>query len=76
MNIYKVATDEEYIDYDTYDSAIVVALNEKQARELTDVENYGLFWVQKSEELTVTLVGKASEEYTHALVLLASFNAG
>jgi hypothetical protein len=76
MFIYKIVTDKKYVDYDTYDSAVVVAHSEDEARRIKDLDNYSLYWVQPIEELTVTLVGIADESITEPCILVASFNAG
>lgn len=76
MNLYKITTDEEFVEYDTYDSAVVVAESEEQAREIRGDEFTGLFWVQKTKDLKVELVGKADDSFTSPCVLIASFNAG
>lgn len=90
MNIYKISQDEN-IDYDTYDSAIVAAENEEIARRMSPdtgkqiedwkhpdgeiFEIYRTTWCSKPELVTVKLIGKAVKG-TEQGVILASFNAG
>jgi hypothetical protein len=89
MNIYKIWRDE-CIDYDTYDSAIVVAENEKAARLMhpSGIEYTwnGNDWVYLSthvsggdwttpDKVKVELIGYITNS-DESKVLLASFNAG
>jgi hypothetical protein len=80
MNIYLIEQDTNN-NYDTFDSAIVAASTEDEARLIHPMEienwdgkrdNYGT-WVN-SEMVTVTLIGLAVNNKKG--VLLASFNAG
>lgn len=80
MNIYLIEQDEN-TNYDTYDSAIVTAETEDQARLTHPTgkpnwdgkdENYSV-WCG-AEYVTVTLIGKSDVKING--VLLASFNAG
>ena len=80
MNIYLIEQNKN-TDYDTYDSAIVTAETEEQAR-LTHPEGKPN-WDGKDERystwcgaeyVTVTLVGKSDVKTSG--VLLASFRAG
>lgn len=85
MNIYLISQNENN-GYDTYDSAVVAAKNEEQARNTnpsdfngTELMNwkddiYGS-WCSKPEKVKVTLLGTAVEG-TPWSVLCASFNAG
>ena len=85
MNIYLVSRTDE-VDYDEYDAFIVAAKDEEQARNQHPRNNNnwcdnfgGHGWVsfRNKASLTVTVIGKASEEqYTKPTILLASFNAG
>lgn len=74
MNIYKITTDRKFVDWDTYDSAVVVANSESEAREIR--EPGVLWWVQPIEDLKVEIVGIADESIVEPCVLVASFNAG
>jgi hypothetical protein len=73
MNIYKIW--QKYnTDWDTYDSAIVTAETEEEARRITpgsDVDE----WVSDFNYVNVKLIGKAVDG-TKSRVILGSFNAG
>lgn len=74
MNLYRLKQDTNN-DYDTFDSAIVAAENEEDARNIAvgSVGKYGS-WV-KPEDVEVELIGVAKKGI-EAGVILASFNAG
>lgn len=81
MNIYLLSQEINF-DYNTYDSCIVCAENEDEARNIHPDENYGWesvikSWVQENEKdkITVELIGKANKNIKKG-VILASFNAG
>ena len=81
MNLYLISQDENN-DYDTYDSAVVCAQNEQEARMIqpngTGKEfNTGDFgtWAKYPDQVKVTLIGVADSSIAEGLVL-ASFNAG
>lgn len=79
MNIYKITTDVKFVDYDTYDSAVVVANSEEEARVTNNIDgnsNMQLFWVQPLNDLKIELIGTADKSFTKPCVLVASFNAG
>jgi hypothetical protein len=59
--------------WDTFDSAVVAADSEEEARN-TQVDPYGGAWC-KPEHVQVRLIGEALP-LTSAGVVLASFNAG
>lgn len=76
MNIYLIEQDVNN-DYDTYDSAVVVADNEKAARNMHpyDQDNkIGGMWAMP-KDVKVTKVGIAWND-AKARVVCASFNAG
>ena len=81
MNIYKISREDW--DYDDYDSAIVIAENEDQARmtnprngEMLDPENFGIYgWAESPDLVTVELVGIALPDAQPGLIL-SSYNAG
>ena len=86
MNIYKISQDINK-DYDTFDSAIVAAANENDARNIhpfrsvTNPEKWDTYcelWVTKDQIhlLKVELIGKTIDENCPAGVILASYNAG
>lgn len=80
MNIYKISQDVNN-GYDTYDSAIVAAESEDQARNIhpaNDDEYDGWehnSWADNPEQVKVELIGITKED-TEQGVILASFNAG
>lgn len=80
LKIYLLKRDE-YIDYDSYDSVIVVAESEERAKLISpeggligDSNSYG--WTNKIENIKVTLIGAADKSLIEEGVVLASFNAG
>ncbi len=81
MNIYLISQCVNQ-DYDTYDSAVVVAKTEEDARDTSPRGgkvnwpggNYGS-WASKREEVSVELLGEAKEDLREG-VICASFNAG
>jgi hypothetical protein len=79
MNLYLISQNQN-IGYDTYDSAVVVAKSEEDARLIhprntdwngTD-DSYGAWCVK--ERVKVQLIGKAVKGISG--VICASFNAG
>jgi hypothetical protein len=88
MNLYLIKQDTNN-DYDTYDSAIVVATSEEEARTIhpaghrwvSENEKWNAKWrVQNSwtnpENVEVQLIGTANSDAKAGDVILASFNAG
>lgn len=65
MNIYKVYRTDE-IGYDEFDEAVIVAKDEKQARQLSPFRNS-----ENTETVKVELVNK-----NKAGIVVASFRAG
>jgi len=77
MNIYLIAQTEND-RYDTFDSAIVAAETEQDAKEITpDGGPWRAWaaWCSSPELVTVELIGTAKEG-TEAGVIMASYNAG
>ena len=82
MNLYLLTQDEEN-GYDTYDSVVVAAESEDEARLIhpnswTDNpwnRKYRGDWCKEPESVTVEKIGKAKTG-TLSGVVLASFNAG
>lgn len=69
--------------YDTYDSLVVVAKNVKEAKSIRpdkvkweDVKFSNSEWCNSIEDVTVTYLGEAGQEFTKSSVIIASFNAG
>lgn len=81
MNLYYISQTENS-DYDTYDSAVVCAKDEEQARNthprtgepLKDMSRYS-GWVRDPASVSVCLIGKAARN-TKVGVICASYNAG
>lgn len=78
MNIYRISQAENG-SYDTFDSAIVVAASEEDAKNTTPdgkpfTTRYGT-WASKPENVTVELVG-TTDIFPAGTILCASFNAG
>lgn len=82
MNLYLLTQGEE-IGYDTYDSVVVAAKSEDEARKIHPNEwlddpwnrKYGVDWCRTPEGVTVKLIGEAVKG-TQSGVILSSFNAG
>ena len=78
MNLYKISQTEN-TGYDTYDSAIVAAPDEKSARETNPngrifaAADLGNAWVSSPDQVEVELIGTAAPGI-QAGVILASFN--
>ncbi len=80
MNLYHISQ-TQHGGYETYDSAVVAAETEQQARQ-THPSQYGKFeetgyndWASSPDKVTVRLIGVAVAD-TPAGVICASFNAG
>jgi|688.fasta_scaffold1373915_1 hypothetical protein len=84
MNLYKISQIVNN-DWDTYDSAIVAAENEEEAKKINPcqyaVEEWWVgareysSWCFKLEDVKVELIGVAKEGIEKGVVI-ASFNAG
>lgn len=82
LKLYHVSQDDNH-DYDVYDSMVVCAKNENEARQLHP-GGYGIIipgewpagcWSSGPDKLTVRCIGVAAAGET-AGVICASFNAG
>lgn len=73
-------------DYDTYDSAIVVAADAADAKKIhpgeipkklwwTKPDRYGT-WASQLEDVTAEEIGEAAPHLTAGMVVCSSFNAG
>ncbi len=83
MNLYRIAQ-EANNDYDTYDSAVVVAVDEENAREMdpsggvmdwTKIRHRS-DWASQRDQVTVEYLGVADARYTEPCVVCASYHAG
>lgn len=86
MKLWKISQTEN-TDYDTYDSAIVAAETEEEAKKIHPYDSvfseynnweptYGQGnWCSSPEKVTCELIGEAKPG-TESGVILASFNAG
>jgi len=90
MNIYLISQSVNN-DYDTFDSAVVVAKSAVEARNINPQRSWGdherLFvnwddigrwtsWCYKPSQVQVEYIGRASVKTKKPGVILASFNAG
>lgn len=87
MNLYKISQDVNN-DYDTYDSAVVVAATEDDARQTHPGQVSGLWskteawedrsgvWCKTPEQVKVELIGTALDTLEAGTIIVASFNAG
>jgi hypothetical protein len=81
MKLWKISQSENY-DYDTYDSAVVAALTEDDARNISPagsnwdrcLTSWDQCWT-KPKNVRVEYLGDAKAG-TEAGVIVASFNAG
>jgi len=77
MNIYLIEQ-EQQVGYNTYDSAVVVAATEQDAKEIIPGGSWNSArtdWCSSAEHVTAELIGTATEGM-EAGVILASYNAG
>jgi hypothetical protein len=83
MNLYLLSQYEER-GYDSFDSCVVAALNEDDAR-MINPNNYGdhdpwtkssRCWCNSPDDVVVELVGVADKSIDTARIILSSFNAG
>lgn len=83
MNLYKVWQDVNN-NYDTYDSAVICAENENEAKQISidelvrvpaDPSDYDYSTWATIDELQCKLIGTASSN-TKKGIVVASFNAG
>jgi len=79
MNLYLLTQDVE-TGWDTYDSVVVAALTEEQAKKIHPSGDdawgyYGGCWPKSPESVDAKLIGKAVKG-TPSGVILSSFNAG
>lgn len=87
LNIYLISQDK-VLGWDTYDSAVVVAASEEDARKIYPSENleFGYrwwdreyqsgAWVTHPDQVEVELLGAATKDQKAGTVVCSSFNAG
>lgn len=74
MKLFIISQDTN-TDYDTYDSAVVCADNEEEAKKITPAEAFPGTWCADINDVKVEYIGEAKEG-TKKGVILSSFNAG
>ncbi|MCP4336553.1 MAG: hypothetical protein GY679_01745 [Mycoplasma sp.] len=86
MNIYRLSQTKNN-DYDTYDSAVVVAKDESEARNIHPQDISIVwgddFWNEEGQwstwtapkDVKVEFIGKAGDSYEEKIVICASFNS-
>ena len=82
MNIYKIKQNANK-DYDTYDSAVVIAESAQEAQQMQPEQDEPGFspdsrefkWAVP-EDVIVTYIGIADPAFTKPCVIVSSFNAG
>ena len=80
MNIYRISQDQNR-GYDTYDSAMVIANNEDEARSIKPGGSswddiYGS-WCRSPENVTVEFIGiVTNSDFFESQIICASFHAG
>lgn len=74
MNLYLISQDV-YTGYDTYDSAVVAADTEEEARLIHPAGDYDFGWPSDRSVVNVRLIGIAQPDVERGVVC-ASFNAG
>ena len=81
MNLYLISQDDDNVDYDTYDSAVVAAPDEETARNThpSGINNYWskypYFWCNSPNDVKVELIGIARDDMEQGVVI-SSYNAG
>ena len=77
MNIYRISQDQNN-GYDTFDSAVVVANTEEEARKISPGGRwYTVYsdWCMTPDDVKVELIGTTDKVFKNP-VICASFNAG
>lgn len=74
MNIYKISQTINN-GYDTFDSVIVAAVDQNEARKMRLCEKFSSSW-SDPEYVTVEYIGLGAIQYRKPEIVLASFNAG
>ena len=79
MKLFHISQSQNH-DYDTYDSAVVAAESEDEARNITPGDPFDSVercwdWCSTPEFVTVRYIGEAADGIKSGIVL-ASFNSG
>lgn len=85
MKIFRISQGTNS-DYDTFDSAVVIAPDEETAKNMDPangkpidwpkLEWYDPSWCKKVEDVEVEYIGEADSTFKIPCVICASFNAG
>lgn len=81
MNLYLINQDRNG-DYDSFDSAVVVAESSEHAKRIhpdgsgTGLADRDTTWVSNPSLVTATFIGTAEKELKAGTVIVSSFNAG
>ena len=78
LYIYKISQDTNW-GYDTFDSAVVVASSEQEAKEIHPNgydEEFDLGSWDEAKDIKVEFIGTADKRLKDRTVICASFNAG
>ena len=79
MKLWFIKRPESEVDYDTFDSAIVAAETEEEAKTINPCSRGWGYrytaWTKSPENVTATYIGMAKDG-TERGIILASFNAG
>lgn len=78
MKLWLIEQDENN-DYDTYDSAVVVAETENDARNINPGGEWGRrysAWATSPDKVVAHYIGEASPHLAAGEIVCASFNAG
>lgn len=72
--IFLLEREPEDVEWDEYDSQVIIAENEEQARQLChyDLEGRSV-WL---EDATIKIIGFPTGEYNEPQTILASYNSG
>ena len=73
MNIYLLTRTDRW-SYDDYDSTVVIAKNEEEAKQISIKSLGSSGWVSSSDLINAELIGKAIDK--EPKIVLSSFNAG
>jgi hypothetical protein len=79
MKLWLISQDENN-DYDTFDSVVVAAETEEQAKSIHPYSRIDAWassvWASSPNKVKVKYLGEACEDIREPGIILASFNAG